>query len=108
MSFPRGSGDHDTTKQYLRFAHAALMDGWLSDVPFFIPIALVAALVFTALYHWWAALIVFVLAVFIGTLTKGRSGSYYLMFMHAQLLSRAPPTSIRMTTSERGSSEHGQ
>ena len=84
------------------------MDGWLSDVPFFIPIALVADLVFTALYHWWAALIVFVLAVFIGTLTKGRSGSYYLMFMHAQLLSRAPPTSIRMTTSERGSSEHGQ
>jgi len=89
MSFPRGSGDHDSTKQYLRFAQAALMDGWLSDVPFFIPIALVAALVFTALYHWWAALIVFVLAVFIGTLTKGRSGSYYLMFMHAQLLSRA-------------------
>jgi hypothetical protein len=89
---PPGSGDNDTTKQYLRFAQAALMDGWLSNVPFFNTIAMVAALVFAALYHWWAALIVFVVAVFIGTLTKiiwGRSVSHYLMFMHARLLNRA-------------------
>ena len=89
---PPGSGDNDTTKQYLRFAQAALMDGWLSNVPFFNTIAMVAALVFAALYHWWAALIVFVVAVFIGTLTKiiwGRSVSYYLMFIHAHLLNRS-------------------
>jgi ABC-type multidrug transport system fused ATPase/permease subunit len=89
---PPGSGDNDTTKQYLRFAQAALMDGWLSNVPFFNTIAMVTALVFAALYHWWAALIVFVVAVLIGTLTKiiwGRSVSHYLMFMHARLLNRA-------------------
>ena len=89
---PPGSGDNDTTMQYLRFTQAALMDGWLSNVPFFNTIAMVAALVFAALYHWWAALIVFVLAVFIGTLTKiiwGRSVSHYLLYMHAQLLNRA-------------------
>jgi ABC-type multidrug transport system fused ATPase/permease subunit len=89
---PPGSGDNDTTKQYLRFAQAALMDGWLSNVPFFNTIAMVAALVFAALYHWWAALIVFVVAVFIGTSTKiiwGRSVSHYLLYMHARLLNRA-------------------
>ena len=89
---PPGSGDNDTTKQYLRFAQAALMDGWLSNVPFFNTIAMVAALVFAALYHWWAALIAFIVAVFIGTLTKiiwGRSVSHYLMFMHSRLLNRA-------------------
>jgi hypothetical protein len=89
---PPGSGDNDTTKQYLRFAQAALMDGWLSNVPFFSYNALVAALVFAALYHWWAVFIVFVVAVFIGTLTKmiwGRSVSHYLLYMHARLLNRA-------------------
>ena len=89
---PPGSGDNDATKQYLRFAQAALMDGWLSNVPFFSYNALVAALVFAVLYHWWAALIVFVVAVFIGTLTKiicGRSVSHYLMYMHAHLVNRA-------------------
>src|ERR1039458_1899836 len=89
---PPGSGDNDATKQYLRFAQAALMDGWLSNVPFFNTVALVAALVFAALYHWWAVLIVFAVAVFIGTLTKiiwGRSVSNYLLFMHARLLNRA-------------------
>jgi hypothetical protein len=68
------------------------MDGWLSNVPFFNSIALVAALVLAALYHWWAAPIAFVGAVFIGTLTKiiwGRSVSHYLMFMHHRLLNRA-------------------
>jgi len=89
---PPGSEDNDITKQCVRFAQDASMGGWLSNVPFFDTIALVAALVFAALYHWWAALIVFVVAVFIGTLTKiiwGRSVSHYLMFMWTQLLSRA-------------------
>ncbi len=89
---PPGSGDNDFTKQYLRFTQAALMEGWLSNVPFFNAIAMVAALVFAALYHWWVVLIVFVVAVFIGTLAKiiwGHSVTYYLMFMHARLLNRA-------------------
>jgi len=89
---PPGTGDNDATKQYLRFAQAALMDGWLSNVPFFTYNALVAALVLAALYHWWAAPIVFVVAVFIGILTKiiwGRSVSHYLMFMYLQLVNRA-------------------
>jgi hypothetical protein len=81
---PPGSGDNDTTKQYLRFTQAALMDGWLSNVPFFNSIA--------TFYHWWAVPVVFVVAVFFGTLSKmiwGRSVSHYLMFMHARLLNRA-------------------
>ena len=89
---PPESGDNDFTKQYLRVAQAALMYGWLSNVPFFNSIALVAALVFAALYHWWAVFIVFVVAVFIGTSTKiiwGRSVSHYLLYMHARLLNRA-------------------
>lgn len=89
---PPGSGDNDFTKQYLRFTQAALMDGWLSNMPFFSYNALVAALVFAALYHWWSALIVFVVAVFIGTLTKmiwGRSVTHSLLYMHARLLNRA-------------------
>lgn len=89
---PPESGDNDATKQYLRFAQAALMDGWLSNVPFFNAIAMVGALVFAALYHWWAALVVFVVAVFFGALTKiiwGRSVSHYLVFMHSRLLNRA-------------------
>ena len=89
---PSGSGDNDTTKQLVRFGQTALMDGWLSYVPFLDYIALVAALVFAALYRWWAALIVFVVAVFIGTLTKiiwGRSVSHYLMFMLHRLHNRA-------------------
>jgi ABC-type multidrug transport system fused ATPase/permease subunit len=89
---PPGSGDNDTTKQYLRFTQAALMDGWLSNVPFFNSIAMFAALVSAAFYHWWAVPVVFVVAVFFGTLSKmiwGRSVSHYLMFMHARLLNRA-------------------
>jgi hypothetical protein len=89
---PPESGDNDFTKQYLRFTQAALMDGWLSNVPFFGYNALYAASIVAALYHWWVAPIVFVVALFIGTLTKimwGRSVSHYLMFMHARLLNRA-------------------
>ena len=89
---PHGTGDNDFTKQYLRVAQAALMDGWLSNVPFFGYYAGVAASVLAALYHWWAAPIAFVVAVFIGTLTKmvwGRSVTHYLLLMHARLLNRA-------------------
>jgi hypothetical protein len=92
MMAPPGTGDNDFTKQYLRVAQAALMDGWLSNVPFFSYNAVVAASVFAALYHWWAAPIVFVVAVFTGTLTKmiwGRSVTHYLLLMHGRLLNRA-------------------
>jgi hypothetical protein len=92
MMVPLGSEDNDSTKQYLRFAQAALLDGWLSNVPLFNSIALVAALIFAALFHWWAALIAFAGAMFICALTKilwGRSVSHYLMFMHHRLLNRA-------------------
>ncbi len=59
---PPETGGNDFTKQYLRVAQAALLDGWLSNVPFFSYNAGVAASVLAALYHWWAALIVFVVA----------------------------------------------
>ena len=89
---PSGSEDNDATRQHLRFAQAALMDGWLSNVPFIGSIAFFAALVFAILYHWWAALIVFFVAAFIGTITKmiwGRSVAHYLMLMHRRLVIRA-------------------
>ena len=89
---PADSGDNDTTKQFLRIGQNALMDGWLSNVPFIDSIALYAALVFAAIYHWWAVPIAFLVAVFIGTVAKmiwGRSVSHYLMFMYVKLVNRA-------------------
>ena len=89
---PADSGGDDTTKQFLRTQQSALMDGWLSNVPFFDSIALYAALVLAAIYHWWAVPLVFLVAVFIGTLAKmiwGRSVSHYLMFMYMRLVSRS-------------------
>jgi hypothetical protein len=98
---PADSGDNDTTKQFVRIVQSSLMDGWLSNVLLVDSIALYAALIFAAIYHWWAVPIVFLVAVFFGTLTKmirGRSVSHYLMFMHGRLVNRAVTYKLKNDT----------
>jgi hypothetical protein len=88
---PDGIQDDDLGRQYLRVAQAALMDGWLSSVPFYTMILGVGAIATAFFYHWWAAIIIiFLEAIFVAVskLFFGRPVSYYLSFLRHKLANR--------------------
>jgi ABC-type multidrug transport system fused ATPase/permease subunit len=84
---PSDTAEREGAKQVLKFGQAALMEGWLSNVPF------VTSIVFWLFfYHWWAAIVIFLVAIVLGVLIKlfwGRSVSYYLWFIYHKMVQRA-------------------
>ena len=84
--------DKESAKRLMKFGQAALMEGWLSNVPFITVIVFFGAIILSFFYHWWAAIIMYFAATAPGVLTKlfwGRSVSYYLSFIHHKMVNRA-------------------
>ena len=89
---PSDTAERENAKQLLRFEQAALMEGWLSNVPFIISIVFFSAIIVSFVYHWWAAPIMFFVLIVLGVLTKllwGRSVAYYLLLIHHKMVQRA-------------------
>jgi ABC-type multidrug transport system fused ATPase/permease subunit len=89
---PTDIGDNEDTKRFLRFGQAALMEGWLSNVPLISMAFFYASVIVAFFYHWWAAILMFFFAVTLGVFTKlfwGGSVSYYMSFLHHKLVHRA-------------------
>jgi hypothetical protein len=84
--------DEESAKRCMKFGQAALMEGWLSNIPFITAIVFLCALILSFFYHWWAAIIMYFAATMLGVLTKlfwGRSVSYYLSFIYHKMVNRA-------------------
>ena len=89
---PPESENNDTTKQFLRMGQAALMDGWLSNIPFASSILFFSSILAGFLYHWWGGILMYLVAGILGALTDllfTRSVSYYLPFLYHKMLNRA-------------------
>jgi hypothetical protein len=88
---PPDAEDNDTTRQFLKFNQAALMEGWLSNVPFISSILLFSCIIAGFLSHWWAGILMYFVSATLGVLVKmffGRSVSYYLAFLYQKMISR--------------------
>ena len=84
--------DEESAQRFRKFGQAALMEGWLSNIPFILSVVFFGAIILAFFYHWWAAIIMYFAAGTLGVLTKlfwGRSVSYYLSFIHHKMVNRA-------------------
>ena len=84
--------ESDSSKQFLKFGQAALMEGWLSNVPLIATIFLFSSVIVAFFYHWWAVIVMLFVAITLGVFTNllwGRSVSYYISFLHHKLVHRA-------------------
>jgi hypothetical protein len=83
--------DEESAKRLMKFGQAALMEGWLSNIPFIASILFFASIAVSFFYHWWAPIIMYFVAGTLGVLTKlfwGRSVSFYLSFIHHKMVNR--------------------
>ena len=80
------------TKQTLKFNQAALMDGWLSNIPFISTILSFSAIILGFFYTWWMGIVFYVVIGFThGTIDhfiKIRV-SYFLKFIYHKMVNRA-------------------
>jgi hypothetical protein len=89
---PLDAEENDATKQLLKFSQAALLESWLSNVPFSATVALFLAVISGFVYRWWAGIAVLFLSVVLGVLVKmvrTRSVDYYLALMYHKMANRA-------------------
>src|ERR1035441_4593379 len=89
---PADSEDNGTTRQIIKMGQAALMDGWLSNIPFISAIFIFASIVVAFFYSWWAAILIYFTAGLLGQMSKlfwTRPASYYLLFLHHKMINRA-------------------
>jgi hypothetical protein len=90
--YPTDADDNDTTKQFLKMGQAALMEGWLSNIPFIATILFFSSIITGFIYHWWGGILMCFVSVTLGVITKmfwGRSVSYYLPLLHHKMINRA-------------------
>ena len=83
--------ENETTKQFLKFGQAALMEGWLSNIPFIATIVFFSSIIIGFIYHWWVGIIMYFISITLGVLTKilwGRSVSYYLPLLYHKMVNR--------------------
>jgi len=88
---PSDAEENAATKQLLKLGQAALMEGWLSNVPFIATIALCLSVMSGFVYHWWTGIIMLFASTALGMLAKtlwGRPASYYLTLMLHKLVNR--------------------
>lgn len=89
---PEDIGENEDSKQFLKFQQAALMEGWLSNIPFIGSIFFFSSLIVAFFYHWWAPILIFFMTTFLGVLLKlfwGRSVSHYLSLLYHKMAHRA-------------------
>ncbi len=88
---PPRTDDPKVDRLNLKIGQAALMDGWLSNIPFVESILLPVATIVGFIYAWWAGPAVFIFDIFLGVLANlvyGRSCSHYLYLIHMKMCNR--------------------
>ena len=88
---PTDIEDDETTMQFLKFGQAALMEGWLSNIPLISSIVFFSSIIIGFIYHWWIGIIMYFISITLGELTKilwGRSVSYYLFLLYHKMVNR--------------------
>lgn len=88
---PENTNDSAAVKQSIKFGQAALMDGWLNNIPFLASILAFGSIVVAFCFHWWAGIAMFIFAIILGSFTKLlflRPVAYYLMFLNHKMLNR--------------------
>jgi hypothetical protein len=83
--------DNDTIKQSLKMGQAALMEGWLGNIPFIATILFFLSIITGFIYHWWGGILMYFVSITLGVITKmfwGRSVSYYLPFLYHKMVNR--------------------
>jgi hypothetical protein len=85
------SKDSSETKLILKTNQAALMKGWLSNLPFFNSIIFISVIIFAIIYCWWIGIIITVLTGMAGGISKlffTKSITFYLLLIHSKLVNR--------------------
>jgi len=108
MLAPKDIGESQEASQFLKVTQAALMEGWLSNVPFLDMLLLLSSVIAGFIYSWWGGFLALLVAVIFGELTKIfwlRSVSYYLYLLHHKMVNRladykAKNDSVRVEASE--------
>src|SRR5438445_2017039 len=83
--------DNETTKQFLKIGQAALMEGWLSNIPFIANILFFSSIVFGFICAWWVGIVMYFVSVTLGVLTRlifMRPLCFYLPLLHHKMVNR--------------------
>ncbi len=83
--------DNETTKQFLKIAQAALMEGWLSNIPFIATILFFSSIVVGFICSWWVGILMYFVSATLGVLAKllfVRPVSYYMPLLHHKMVNR--------------------
>ena len=89
---PADFEENPSSKQALIIGQAALMEGWLSNLPFVSTLLLIASLIFGFLNSWWAGIVIPFSAIVLGTILKlvfTRPVGYYLHMLYHKMVNRA-------------------
>ncbi|MHB8853593.1 MAG: hypothetical protein ACYC6P_09600 [Ignavibacteriaceae bacterium] len=89
---PADAKENDSTKQFLKISQAALMEGWLSYIPFITSILLYTCIIIGFIYSWWGGILMYFISATLGVIAKifmVRSVSYYLPILYHKMLNRA-------------------
>jgi hypothetical protein len=89
---PPEAEDNPSTHQLLKFSQAALMEGWLSNIPFIATLLLLGSIVFGFIHAWWGGFVAFAALIFLkvlATMLWRRPVSYYLPLLLHKLQNRA-------------------
>ena len=89
---PSDFEENVTTKLFLKTTQAALMEGWLSNVPFINTILVFSSIIAGSIYRWWGGVLIYCLAAILGGIAKVflvRPVSYYLALLYHKMVNRA-------------------
>jgi hypothetical protein len=95
---PSDLDENETTKLFLKTGQAALMEGWLSNVPFITTIVVVSCIVAGFVHAWWGGFVMFFVSTFLGGVTKvfgSKAVSYYLPFLYHKMVNRAADYKVK-------------
>jgi hypothetical protein len=84
--------ENKTTQQFVKMGQAALMEGWLSNIPFVTTIVFFSSILSGFMYRWWGGVVICCVSVVLGALTKSlyrRPVSYYLPLLFHKMVNRA-------------------
>jgi hypothetical protein len=91
MLAPSDIEEGEMSKQFLKMGQAALMDGWLSNIPFVTSILLFTSIIVGFIHSWWGGISMCFVSGILGALTKillGRSVSHYLPLLYHKMVNR--------------------
>jgi hypothetical protein len=67
---PPDAEDNETTRQFLKMGQAALMEGWLSNIPFIATILFLSSIVVGFICSWWVGILMYFVSAILGGLTR--------------------------------------